>query len=125
VITGVHAVIYSKKADAVRRFFKDTLKLRSVDAGDGWLIFALPPAELGIHPGKATDGHELYLLCDDVDATIAELKRKRVRVTAPAKNVGWGKLTYVKLPDGATIGLYEPLHASPLKRAARRRRAPR
>jgi predicted enzyme related to lactoylglutathione lyase len=114
MINGIHAVVYSKKVDSVRRFFKDVLKLKSVDAGQGWLIFALPPAELGIHPTKGAAGHELYLLCDDIRKTVAGLKKRGANVSSRIKDVGWGLLTYVKLPDGAKMGLYEPRHASPL-----------
>jgi predicted enzyme related to lactoylglutathione lyase len=121
MINGVHALIYTKHADEVRAFFQDVLGFSSVDSGDGWLIFALPPAELGIHPANG-DGrhgrHQLYLMCDDVHRTIEELKRKGVEFTADVIDEGWGLTTSIKLPGGSEFGLYEPKHASPLRAAA-------
>ena len=110
MITGVHALIYTKDADKIRAFFKDTLGFPSVDAGHGWLIFALPPAELGIHPTDDEAAHELYLMCDDVNATVAELKAKGVAFVGPIQDQGFGLVTSIQLPDGATLGLYQPKH---------------
>jgi predicted enzyme related to lactoylglutathione lyase len=121
MITAVHAVIYTKKADAVRKFFKNALKLKNVDAGDGWLIFALPPAELGVHPTKGAAGHELYFLCDDIKSTVADLKKRRVKVSDRLTDAGWGLLTYVTLPDRSRVGLYEPRHPSPLSRPSKKK----
>ena len=118
MINAAHVVIYTKDADAVRAFFRDVLGLASVDAGHGWLIFALPPAELGIHPTESVpeDGrHQLYLMCDDVEATVGELKGKGVEFTQPIKNAGFGLLTAMKIPGGAELYLYQPKHPSPLK----------
>ncbi len=115
MITGVHALIYSKDADGVRAFFRDVLKFSSVDAGDGWLIFALPPAELGIHPTEAGGYHELYLMCDDVKATVKELKSKGVEFTRPITEAGFGLVTSVKIPGGGELGLYEPKHPTALR----------
>jgi catechol 2,3-dioxygenase-like lactoylglutathione lyase family enzyme len=118
MINAAHVVIYTKDADAVRAFFRDVLGLPSVDAGHGWLIFALPPAELGIHPTESVleDGrHQLYLMCDDVEATVEELKGKGVEFTQPIKNAGFGLLTAMKIPGGGELYLYQPKHLSPLK----------
>jgi len=111
VITGVHAIVFSPQAEEARAFFRDVLELDSVDAGGGWLIFALPPAELAAHPGESR--HELYLMCDDIEATIAELKAKGVETTGPVRDAGWGLLTAIALPGGGELGLYEPRHPSP------------
>ena len=118
MINAVHAVIYTKDAEAVRAFFRDVLGFSSVDAGHGWLIFALPPAELGIHPTSSVleDGrHLLYLMCDDVAATVTELKGKGVEFTQPIKDAGFGLLTAMKIPGGGELHLYQPKRASPLQ----------
>jgi predicted enzyme related to lactoylglutathione lyase len=112
MITGVHALIFNKDADAVRAFVRDVLGFSSVDAGGGWLIFALPPAELGVHP---TDGdqpgfHELYLMCDDIDKTVDELKAKGVEFPTPIEDQGFGRATRFKIPGGAELALYQPRH---------------
>jgi predicted enzyme related to lactoylglutathione lyase len=112
VITGVHAIVFSPAAEEVRAFFRDVLEWESVDAGGGWLIFALPPAELAAHPGEPR--HELYLMCDDINATIAALEAKGVSTTGPVEDAGWGLLTAIALPGGGSLGLYEPRHPSPL-----------
>ncbi|MCA1829959.1 MAG: VOC family protein [Actinomycetota bacterium] len=108
-INGVHAVIHSKDAGALRAWFRDILGYRSVDAGDGWLIFALPPAELGIHPAERNGTHELYLLCDDIEKTVAELNEKGVP-TGEITDLPWGRLTTITAPEGSTIAMYEPTH---------------
>jgi hypothetical protein len=110
MITGVHAIIYSPAAEEIRAFFRDVLELPSVDAGQGWLIFALPPAELATHPTEGASSHELYLMCDDIHATIDELKRKGADVAGPVHDRGWGLLTTLTLPGGTQLGLYEPRH---------------
>jgi catechol 2,3-dioxygenase-like lactoylglutathione lyase family enzyme len=115
VINGVHAIVFSTDAERLRAFFRDTLGFSSVDAGDGWLIFALPPAELAAHPDAEGGRHELYLMCDDVHATIEELTRRGVEFAHPVRDEGWGLLTAIKLPGGGELGLYEPRHASPLR----------
>jgi predicted enzyme related to lactoylglutathione lyase len=114
VITGIHAIVFTEDADAVRAFFADVLELPSVDAGGGWLIFALPPAELAAHPAEGPSRHELYLMCDDINATVEELQRKGVQITRPVSDEGFGLETAVRLPDGSELGLYEPRHPSPL-----------
>lgn len=112
MITGTHAIVYAEDAEAARAFFRDALGLSSVDAGDGWLIFALPPAELGVHPADAPGSgqHEMFLLCDDVDATVAELEAKGVELTAPIEDRGFGRVTRLRVPGGGEIGLYQPRH---------------
>ncbi|HTP18673.1 MAG TPA: VOC family protein [Solirubrobacteraceae bacterium] len=114
MITGAHAIIYSRDADGVRSLFRDVLDLPSVDAGGGWLIFALPPAEVAAHPTTEDTGHqELYLMCDDIHATVAELKAKGVEFGRPIAEERWGSVTAIALPGGGELGLYEPKHPSP------------
>jgi catechol 2,3-dioxygenase-like lactoylglutathione lyase family enzyme len=113
MITGAHAIVYSSDADADRAFFRDVLGFPSVDAGGGWLIFALPPAELAAHPADAGGRHELYLMCDEIGATVAELQAKGVEFTGPVSDEGFGLLTSLKLPGGGELGLYEPRHPIP------------
>jgi catechol 2,3-dioxygenase-like lactoylglutathione lyase family enzyme len=112
MISGVHAIIFSPAAEAVRAFVQDTLGLPFVDAGEGWLIFAVPPAELAVHPAE-TSRHEIFLLCDDLDATVAALETKGVRLAQPITEQTWGRLTAIALPDGSEIGLYQPTHPRP------------
>ncbi len=110
MITGAHAIIYSHAADEVRAFLADVLGFASVDAGDGWLVFALPPAELAVHPTDGQAQHELYLMCDDINATIDELKGKGAEVGKPISDEAWGLLTSLRLPGGSELGLYQPRH---------------
>lgn len=110
MITGVHAIVFSPEAEKVRAFFADVLELPSVDAGGGWLIFALPPAELAVHPADGATRHELYLMCDDIGATLADLRGKGVEVTQDVSDQGWGLLASVRLPDGSEFPLYQPRH---------------
>lgn len=117
MITGAHSIIYSTNADADRAFLRDVLGLGGVDVGGGWLIFGLPPAEVAVHPGEQDD-HELYLLCDDVAAFVAEMEAKGV-ACAPVSDQRWGLLTEVTLPGGGKLGVYEPRHPRPPARAAR------
>ena len=114
MITGVHAIVYSADADAVRAFLRDVLELPSVDAGGGWLIFALPPAELAAHPAEESGRHELYLMCDDIQTTIAELEAKGVEFTGPVSEARFGLITSMRVPGGGELGLYEPRHPTPL-----------
>ena len=113
MITGVHAILYSQKADEAREFFKETLGLDSVDAGGGWLIFALPPSEIAVHPTDGPGSQELYLVCDDVQATIARLAEQGVETVEPVTDQRWGLVTRLRLPSGDEIGLYEPRHPRP------------
>ena len=110
----MHAIVFSPEAEKVRAFFGDVLGLSSVDAGGGWLIFALPPAELAVHPADGDARHELYLMCDSIDATLAELREKGVEVAQGVTDQGWGLLATIRLPDGSEFPLYEPRHPSPL-----------
>jgi predicted enzyme related to lactoylglutathione lyase len=114
VITGVHAIIFSRDAEADRVFFRDVLGLADVDAGGGWLIFALPPSELAAHPTDGQGHHELYLMCDNVQATVEELERKGADFTRPISDAGFGRITALRLPGGGELCLYEPRHHSPL-----------
>ena len=114
MIHGAHVIIYSKDSEADRAFFRDVLKYESVDAGHGWLIFALPPAEVAVHPSEENDVHELFLMCDDVQALIAELRKKNVECSEVDEQ-RWGSITRLTLPGGGKLGIYQPKHASPLK----------
>src|SRR3954447_4982556 len=114
MINGAHAIIYAADGDATRAFLRDVLEWPHVDAGGGWLIFKTPPAEVGVHP---TDGstvasghHELYLTCDDLDATMAELAAKGVAFDGDVHEERWGRVTAIVVPGGGTIGLYQPHH---------------
>ena len=119
MITGAHAIVYSKDADADRAFLKALLGSAHVDAGGGWLILRLPPAELAVHPGEENDVHELYLMTDDVEALVASLRRRGI-AAAPISEQRWGLLTHVTLPGGGKLGIYEPRHPSPPAQRARR-----
>jgi hypothetical protein len=109
VINGGHVIIYSDDAEADRAFLGDVLESPYVDAGAGWLIFKLPPSEIAVHPADGPPAHELFLMCDDLAATMGELAAKGV-TCAPVTEVRWGRLTRLRLPSGAEIGLYEPRH---------------
>ena len=108
-IIGMHALMYSKKDEETRRFFRDVLGFPFVDAGHGWLIFAAPPTELAIHPTEDDEHHELYFMCDDIDATVADLHAKGVE-TQPIQEQRWGRMTQLTLPSGDRLGIYEPRH---------------
>jgi hypothetical protein len=110
VINGAHLIVYSRDPEADRAFFRDTLGYHHVDAGHGWLIFALPPAEVALHPTDGPPSHELYLMCDDLAQTMAELAAKGVEFTSPATQQRWGLSTSVRLPGGGELGLYQPSH---------------
>ena len=110
MITGVHAIQFTPDADALRAFLRDTLGLRSVDAGGGWLIFALPPAEIAVHPAEDGGRAELYLMTDDVAATVAALQAEGIELARPVSDQGWGLLTAITLPGGVELGLYQPRH---------------
>jgi catechol 2,3-dioxygenase-like lactoylglutathione lyase family enzyme len=113
VITGAHVIIFTPDPQGVREFFRDVLGLASVDAGAGWLIFALPPGELAAHPAEAGGRYELYLMCDDIEATVEELKHKQVEFTRPVSDEGWGLMTAFAIPGGGELALYEPRHPRP------------
>ena len=111
----MHAIVYSPDAEKVRTFFADVLEMSSVDAGGGWPIFALPPAELAVHPADGSSRHELYLMCDDIHATLAELRSKGADVAREVCEQSWGLLAAIRLPDGAELAVYQPRHPSPLQ----------
>ncbi|HEX4105383.1 MAG TPA: hypothetical protein VHX92_04050 [Rhizomicrobium sp.] len=113
MIIGAHVILTSNDAEADRAFFRDVLQFKSVDAGHGWLIFALPPAEAAVHPAEEDARHELYLMCDDLEAEIAALKAKGV-VCARTENARWGSVTKIALPGGGQVGLYQPRHPTAL-----------
>jgi catechol 2,3-dioxygenase-like lactoylglutathione lyase family enzyme len=123
MISSIHTIIYAEDADRARAFFRDVLEFPHVDAHEGWLIFKLPPAELGIHPasgpdegGAAPSGHhELYLMCDDIEASVAQLTAKGVEFTGPIQNQGFGLLVRLRVPGAGEIGLYQPRHATAFK----------
>jgi hypothetical protein len=115
MIFGAHFILYSRDAEADRAFFRDVLGFPSVDAGRGWLIFALPPAEAAIHPSDGNDAHELYLICDDVEAEMKTLAEKGV-ACSPLENQRWGSITRIALPGGGKVGLYQPRHPIAFKR---------
>jgi catechol 2,3-dioxygenase-like lactoylglutathione lyase family enzyme len=113
-ITGVHVLLYTPDAEALRALIRDATGWKHVDDGDGWLIFALPPAELGVHPSEGTTQHELSLMCDDVEATLAELRERGVEAREEPRDLGFGVGTTLLLPGGVEMLLYEPRHESPL-----------
>ena len=109
MITGAHVIVYSKDAEADRAFFRDVLGFRWVDAGHGWLIFALPSAEAAFHPAESNGAHELYLMCDNLAAEMQRLREKGVQCSA-VQEERWGSLTHIRLPGGGDLGLYQPKH---------------
>jgi catechol 2,3-dioxygenase-like lactoylglutathione lyase family enzyme len=115
MINGLHALIHAQDAEKVRAFFRDVLGFRSVDAGRGWLIFAMPPAELAVHPteGGEPSRHELYMMCDDLAATMSELAAKGV-VCGPVTEARWGSITTIDVPGAGKMGLYQPKHPTAL-----------
>ena len=112
MINGAHAVIYSKDPEADKAFLRDTLKFPYVDVGHGWLIFGLPPSEVAVHPSENNDVHEFFLMCDDIDAFIAEMNDKGVE-TSEIQAQPWGMLTKITLPGGGKLGVYQPRHERP------------
>jgi catechol 2,3-dioxygenase-like lactoylglutathione lyase family enzyme len=114
MIQAAHVVLSSREPERLRAFFRDVRGFPSVDAGGGWLIFALPPAELAVHPEDGAARHQLYLMCDDLAETMKELTAKGVEFTQPVKELRWGRLAAFRLPDGEELYLYEAKHASPL-----------
>jgi len=112
MISGTHVMIFSRDAEADRAFLRDTLELDAIDSGGGWLIFKLPPAELGVHPGERNDVHELYFICDDIDELVRRLAAKGVATEAIGQRE-WGRVTAVGLPGGGKLGIYEARHKRP------------
>jgi len=113
MISGAHVVIYSKNAEADRAFFRDVLGFESVDAGHGWLIFALPPAEAAFHPSDENSANELYLMCEDLRAEMASLAKRGVKCSA-VEEARWGSITKMRLPGGGDVRLYQPKHPTAL-----------
>ena len=109
MISGAHVILYSKNAEADRAFFRDVLRFKSVDAGHGWLIFALPPGEAALHPSDANGVHELYFMCDSLKAEMASLAKKGVKCSE-VQEARWGLITKMRLPGGGEVGLYQPKH---------------
>ena len=124
MLIGAHSIVFSRKPAADRAFLRDVLELPHVDVGDGWLVFGLPLAEVGVHPCDENDVHELYLMCDDVVAFVGDMRQRGV-ACGPVRDRGWGLLTHVKLPGGGKLGVYEPRHArpKPIARAKAARKA--
>jgi len=110
VIRGAHVILYSTDAEADRAFLQDLLGLPHVDAGGGWTILQLPPAEVAVHPAGSSGAVEVYLVCDDVEETVAELGARGVPLTGAVSDQGWGRVTGIRLPGGGTVGLYEARH---------------
>jgi catechol 2,3-dioxygenase-like lactoylglutathione lyase family enzyme len=115
MIFGAHVIIYSEDAAADRAFLRDVLGFSSVDAGHGWLIFALPPAEVAVHPAEANGRHELYFMCEDLPAEISALAKKGISCSE-VQQERWGLIARIRLPGGGEVGLYQPKHPSPLRR---------
>ena len=118
MIIGAHVIIYSTNPEADRAFLRDVLKLPYVDVGDGWLVFALPPAEIAVHPSDHNDVHELYLMCDNVRELVAEMQQQQV-VCTEVHDAAWGLLTHVTLPSGGKLGIYQPRHSRPEARSTK------
>jgi catechol 2,3-dioxygenase-like lactoylglutathione lyase family enzyme len=118
MIYGAHVIVYSRDAAADRAFFRDVLGFESVDAGHDWLIFALPPAELAVHPSDVGGSEELYFMCDDLSAEMKTLQGKGVPCSE-VEEARWGSITRISLPGGGSVGLYQPKHPSPLAPPAR------
>jgi hypothetical protein len=121
MITGAHSIIYSRNPEADRAFLRDVLELTNVDVGEGWLIFGLPPAEVAVHPSDENDRHEFYLMCEDIKAFVAEMKKKRTSC-GPVRDMGWGLLSQLTLPGGGKLGVYQPGHARPKAMSGRKPR---
>jgi catechol 2,3-dioxygenase-like lactoylglutathione lyase family enzyme len=109
MINGAHVIFYSRDAEADRAFIRDVLGFANVDAGDGWLIFKLPPAEVAVHPADGQASHELHLMCDDIEETLATLAGRGVKVS-PVAHMGWGARASIGLPSGSELGIYQPRH---------------
>jgi catechol 2,3-dioxygenase-like lactoylglutathione lyase family enzyme len=112
MINAVHSILFARDADAARAFFADVLELESVDAGGGWLIFALPPAELAVHPAESPS-HELFLMTDDLEATLGSLRSRGIAVAEEPVDEGWGVIARVEVPGFGPLGVYEPRHPVP------------
>src|SRR3954468_6626920 len=112
MIIGAHSIIYSTNPEADRAFLRDVLQLPHVDAGHGWLIFGLPPAEVAVHPSDKNDLHEFYFVCEDIQDFVAAMKSRGISCDQ-VQDQGWGVLTHITLPGGGQLGVYQPRHARP------------
>jgi catechol 2,3-dioxygenase-like lactoylglutathione lyase family enzyme len=121
MISGAHVIVYTKDAEADRSFFREVLGFKSVDAGHGWLIFALPPGEVAFHPAEKNGPHELYFMCDNLAAEIAALGKNGV-TCSPVHEERWGSITKMRLPGGGEIGLYQPKHPTAVSLGSNKRR---
>jgi hypothetical protein len=110
MIRGAHVILYSTDADADRAFLRELIELPTVDAGGGWLILQLPPGEVAVHPADVSGATELYLVCDDIDETVADLEKRGVSFDGPVSDQGWGRLATIVLPGGGRLGVYEARH---------------
>ena len=116
--TGAHSIIFTKKPEQDRAFMRGVLKLPYVDSGDGWLIFGLPPAEVAFHPSRKNNVEEFYLLCNDIDSLVAQMKKRNVKCT-PVQRQSWGLLTQLELPGGGSLKIYQPFHVRPKQKKLR------
>ena len=116
-IVAAHMLLYTPEAEAVRAVLRDVFEWNYVEDHPGWLIFALPPSEVAVHPSEVNDRHELYLMTDDIEGFVAEMKKRHL-ACAPVENQGWGLLTQVTLPGGGKLSVYEPRHARPTSAAS-------
>jgi predicted enzyme related to lactoylglutathione lyase len=118
VIAGAHTIIFADDAERARAFLRDVLELEAIDAGDGWLIFALPPGEVAVHPGsgwgRGPGDHALFFMCHDIEATARELEARGAELVSPIEDEGWGRIVRIAIPGAGEIGVYEPRHPSPL-----------
>lgn len=114
MITGVHMIVYSKEVERVRALLGEILQSRTVDAGDGWLIFALPPAEVAVHPSEGAGYHEIYFMCDDIGITMKQLAARGIEIDGDPVDHGWGILSSIRLPGGDRLGIYQPKHPTAL-----------
>ena len=112
MLSGIHLIIYSKDTEADKIFFRDVLKLTNVDAGNGWLIFGLPAAELAVHPSSDNDRHEIYLMCDDINTFVQQMSNQKI-ACSEIQDQGWGLLVHLTLPGAGKLGVYQPRHARP------------
>jgi hypothetical protein len=122
MIIGGHTVLHSKDPDADRAFLRDVIGLPHVDAGGGWLIFGLPPAEVAVHPADRNDLHEFYLLCESVGPFVSRMQERGVECSE-VMDLPWGRLTHIRMPGGGRLGVYEPRHARPKSGAVKKSRA--
>ena len=112
MINGAHLILYSTDVEADRAFIRDVLGFSDIDVGGGWLIFKLPPAEIAVHPTDGPAKHELYLMCEDIQQTLADLTARGVTISRPVSEERWGLLASIQLPSGSDLSIYQPRHAT-------------